>query len=80
MNATLIIKQLTKNDNKTPLSKCHAKKILVIEDNADIAKLVMVNLRGKNMQVNYAASDPLFHDLMVINPSIELYLLDKEGV
>ena len=30
------------------------KKILVIEDNADIAKLVMVNLRGKNMQVDHA--------------------------
>ena len=31
------------------------KKILVIEDNPDIATLVMVNLRGKNMQVNHAA-------------------------
>lgn len=31
-----------------------SKNILVIEDNADIAKLVMVNLRGKNMQVDHA--------------------------
>ena len=30
-------------------------KILVIEDNIDIANLVMVNLRGKNMQVDHAA-------------------------
>jgi len=29
-------------------------KILVIEDNIDIANLVMVNLRGKNMQVDHA--------------------------
>ena len=32
-----------------------SKKILVIEDNPDIANLVMVNLRGKNMQVDHAA-------------------------
>lgn len=32
------------------------KKILVIEDNTDIANLVMVNLRGKNMQVDHAAN------------------------
>ena len=32
------------------------KKVLVIEDNIDIAKLVMVNLRGKNMQVDHAAN------------------------
>jgi len=31
-----------------------AKKILVIEDNADIARLVMVNLRSKQMQVEHA--------------------------
>ena len=31
------------------------KKILIIEDNADIAKLVMVNLRGNNMQVEHAS-------------------------
>jgi signal transduction histidine kinase len=34
----------------------------------------------KNQMVNYAVSDSLFHDLMIINPSIELYLLDKQGV
>ena len=34
----------------------------------------------QNQMINYAVSDPLFHDLMVINPSIELYLLDKQGV
>ena len=33
-----------------------SKKILVIEDNVDIAKLVMVNLHGKNMQVDHAAN------------------------
>jgi DNA-binding response OmpR family regulator len=32
------------------------KNILVIEDNLDIAKLVMVNLRGKNMRVDHAAN------------------------
>lgn len=32
-----------------------SKNILVIEDNTDIANLVIINLRGKNMQVDYAA-------------------------
>jgi DNA-binding response OmpR family regulator len=32
-----------------------AKRILVIEDNADIARLVMVNLRSKQLQVDHAA-------------------------
>jgi DNA-binding response OmpR family regulator len=32
-----------------------AKKILVIEDNTDIARLVMLNLRGKQMEVDHAA-------------------------
>jgi DNA-binding response OmpR family regulator len=32
-----------------------AKKILVIEDSADIARLVMLNLRGKQMEVDHAA-------------------------
>jgi len=32
-----------------------AKNILVIEDNTDIARLVMVNLRSKQMQVDHAA-------------------------
>jgi len=31
------------------------KKILIIEDNADIARLAMVNLRSKQMQVDHAA-------------------------
>ena len=31
------------------------KNILVIEDNPDIANLVMVNLRGKNMRVDHSA-------------------------
>ena len=30
-------------------------KVLVIEDNSDIANLVMINLRGKHMQVDHAA-------------------------
>ena len=33
----------------------------------------------KDQMINYEAADPLFHDLMVINPSIELYLLDQQG-
>lgn len=32
------------------------KKILIIEDNADIANLVIVNLRGKHMQVDHASN------------------------
>jgi DNA-binding response OmpR family regulator len=31
------------------------KNVLVIEDNADIANLVMINLRGKHMKVDHAA-------------------------
>ena len=34
----------------------------------------------QDQKINYAAADPLFHDLMIINPSIELYLLDKHGL
>ncbi len=30
-------------------------------------------------EINHQALDGLFHNLMVINPSIELYLLDKQG-
>jgi two-component system OmpR family sensor kinase len=33
----------------------------------------------QDRQVNRAALDRLFHQLMVINPSIELYLLDRQG-
>jgi DNA-binding response OmpR family regulator len=31
------------------------KNVLLIEDNPDIANLVMINLRGKNLQVDHAA-------------------------
>ena len=30
-------------------------------------------------EINHQALDGLFHNMMVINPSIELYLLDKQG-
>lgn len=43
----LLIKLFLKNNNM------HAKNILVIEDNRDIANLVIVNLRGKHMQVDH---------------------------
>lgn len=33
----------------------------------------------QNRQINRQALDQLFHQLMVINPSIELYLLDDQG-
>jgi len=33
----------------------------------------------KDRKVNREALDHLFHQLMVVNPSIELYLLDEEG-
>ena len=32
------------------------KRVLVIEDNPDIANLVMINLRSKHMQVDHAAN------------------------
>ena len=34
----------------------------------------------QNQQINHQALDGLFHNLMVINPSIELYLLDTQGI
>ena len=34
----------------------------------------------QNREINHQALDHLFHQLMVINPSIELYLLDEQGV
>lgn len=34
----------------------------------------------QNREINHPALDHLFHQLMVINPSIELYLLDEQGV
>lgn len=33
----------------------------------------------QGQEINHQALDSLFHNLMVINPSIELYLLDTEG-
>lgn len=33
----------------------------------------------QDQEINHQALDGLFHNLMVINPSIELYLLDKQG-
>jgi len=33
----------------------------------------------QNRKINHSALDTLFHQLMVINPSIELYLLDEHG-
>ena len=36
-----------------------AKKILIVEDNPDIARLAMVNLRSKQMQVDHAAEGNL---------------------
>ncbi len=33
----------------------------------------------QDRKINHQALDHLFHQLMVINPSIELYLLDKQG-
>ena len=33
----------------------------------------------ENREINRAALDELFHQLMVVNPSIELYLLDTQG-
>lgn len=51
------------------------KKILVIEDNADIANLVMVNLRGKNMQVDHAANGKKGLQ-MVLTGNYQLVVLD----
>ncbi len=34
----------------------------------------------KDQQINHQVLDGLFHNLMVINPSIELYFLDKQGL
>ena len=34
----------------------------------------------QNQKINHPALDGLFHNLMVINPSIELYLLDTQGL
>jgi signal transduction histidine kinase len=48
--------------------------------NREIAGLIVdEKLILKDDQVNRQALDEIFHMLMVINPSIELYLLDTEG-
>jgi len=52
-----------------------AKKILVIEDNADIARLVMVNLRGKQLGVDHAADGRAGLD-MARSGSYDLIILD----
>jgi signal transduction histidine kinase len=41
--------------------------------------IVHENQLIQDNQVNQPALEELFHDLMVINPSIEVYLLDPEG-
>jgi len=48
--------------------------------NIDLAQHIVAEqplMRGGS--VNDSIRDELFHDLMVINPSIELYILDREG-
>jgi DNA-binding response OmpR family regulator len=52
-----------------------AKNILVIEDNADIARLVMVNLRGQQMQVDHAADGTTGLD-MALTGQYQLVILD----
>ena len=52
-----------------------AKNILVIEDNADIARLVMVNLRGQQMQVDHAADGTTGMD-MALTGQYQLVILD----
>ena len=51
------------------------KSILVIEDNADIANLVMVNLRGKHMLVDHAADGKVGLD-MALTERYQLVILD----
>ena len=51
------------------------KKILVIEDNPDIANLVMVNLRGKNMQAEHAADGKTGLE-MALSGDYHLVILD----
>jgi len=52
-----------------------AKQILVIEDNADIARLVMVNLRGKQLAVEHAADGKSGLD-MARSGQYDLIILD----
>ena len=51
------------------------KTILVIEDNEDIARLVMVNLRGKQMHVDHAADGTAGLD-MALGGQYQLVILD----
>ncbi|MEN8107022.1 MAG: response regulator transcription factor [Pseudomonadota bacterium] len=51
------------------------KNILVIEDNADIARLVMVNLRSKQMHVDHAADGSAGLD-MALTGKYQLLILD----
>jgi DNA-binding response OmpR family regulator len=52
-----------------------AKKILVIEDNADIARLVMVNLRSKQLEVDHAADGSSGMEL-ALSGRYDLLILD----
>jgi DNA-binding response OmpR family regulator len=51
------------------------KHILVIEDNVDIANLIKVNLRSKNMQVDHAADGKSGLD-MALSRGYQLVILD----
>jgi DNA-binding response OmpR family regulator len=51
------------------------KNILVIEDNVDIANLIKVNLRSKNMQVDHASDGQAGLD-MALSRSYQLVILD----
>jgi CheY-like chemotaxis protein len=51
------------------------KNILVIEDNTDIANLVMVNLRGKHLQVDHAADGKTGLD-KALTGNYQLIILD----
>ena len=51
------------------------KNILIIEDNIDIAKLIMVNLRSKNMQVEHAGDGELGLS-MALSGNYQLIILD----
>ena len=51
------------------------KSILVIEDNIDIANLVMVNLQNKNMQVDHAANGDTGLE-MALDEQYQLIILD----
>lgn len=51
------------------------KSILVIEDNHDIANLVMINLRGKHMRVDHAANGEIGLK-MALGEDYDLVILD----